>query len=89
MRGVFGDNIRDVIKVFKGTSVSSTSSSEYHFSEKVISGEATCQNCGKMVIIILPFMGCVFCGDCFSNDSGQNDGTEDFYEPRRISLINP
>ena len=48
-------------------------------------GKAPCQNCGKMVTILLPFVGCVFCGDCGINDSGQNDGTEDFYDKRRVS----
>lgn len=48
-------------------------------------GEAPCQNCGKMVTISLPFLGCVFCGDCMRSDSGQYDGTEDFYEPRRLT----
>ncbi len=46
-------------------------------------GEAPCQNCGKMVPVMLPFFGCIFCGDCMRNDSGQYDGTEDFYDKRR------
>ena len=48
-------------------------------------GEAPCQNCGRMVTIMLPFVGCVFCGDCMGADSGLNDGTEQFYEPRRLT----
>ena len=48
-------------------------------------GEAPCQNCGKMVTIMLPFVGCVFCEDCARGDSGWNDGTEQFYEPRRLT----
>ena len=47
-------------------------------------GEAPCQNCGKMVTISLPFIGCVFCSDCIKSDTGWNDGTEDFYEKRRL-----
>lgn len=27
-------------------------------------GEVPCQNCGKKVTVMLPFFGCVFCGDC-------------------------
>ncbi len=46
-------------------------------------GEVPCQNCGVMTLVTLPFVGCVFCGDCNTNDSGQNDGTEDFYDRRR------
>ncbi|KKL57202.1 hypothetical protein LCGC14_2237810 [marine sediment metagenome] len=49
-------------------------------------GESPCQNCGRMVTIILPFVGCVFCGDCAGADSGQYDGTEDFYDPRRLTI---
>jgi len=52
--------------------------------EKLL-GQAPCQNCGKMVTIMLPFLGCVFCGDCNTADSGWNDGTEDFYEARRLA----
>ena len=26
--------------------------------------EVPCQNCGRTVVVILPFYGCVFCGDC-------------------------
>lgn len=46
--------------------------------------EIPCQNCGRLVTVTLPFIGCVFCGDCIKADSGWNDGTEDFYEPRRL-----
>ncbi len=46
-------------------------------------GEAPCQNCGRMVTVMLPFIGCVFCNDCARSDSGQYDGTEDFYDKRR------
>ena len=45
--------------------------------------ETPCQNCGKSVTISVPFVGCVFCGDCVTNDSGQYDGTEDFHDERR------
>ena len=46
--------------------------------------EVPCQNCGGLVTVSLPFIGCVFCSDCMQSDSGWNDGTEDFYEPRRL-----
>lgn len=26
--------------------------------------DAPCQNCGKLVKVQVPFVGCVFCGDC-------------------------
>ena len=48
-------------------------------------GELPCQNCGKLVTVSLPFIGCVFCGDCFKADSGWDDGTEQFNEPRRLT----
>ena len=50
-------------------------------------GKAPCQNCGKMVTVMLPFLGCVFCGDCMNLDSGQYDGTEDFHDPNRLATI--
>ena len=50
--------------------------------EKTV-GEVPCQNCGKQVTVLLPFLGCVFCGDCVKHDTGQYDGTEQFYEKRR------
>lgn len=47
-------------------------------------GKAPCQNCGKMVTVMFPFIGCVFCSDCMKGgDTGQYDGTEDFYDKRR------
>ena len=45
--------------------------------------ELPCQNCGRLVLVSLPFIGCVFCGDCIHSDSGWNDGSEQFYEERR------
>jgi hypothetical protein len=29
-------------------------------------GEVPCDSCGKMVAVLLPFVGCVYCGDCIS-----------------------
>ena len=31
--------------------------------------EAPCQNCGRLVLVLLPFVGCVFCADCMRADS--------------------
>ena len=47
-------------------------------------GQLPCQNCGRLVTVILPFLGCVFCSDCMKGDSGTNDGSEVFYEKRRL-----
>jgi len=58
-------------------------SGNYTYKQERTLGEAPCQNCGRMVAVMLPFIGCVFCGDCAKNDSGQYDGTEDFYDKRR------
>jgi hypothetical protein len=30
--------------------------------------ELPCQNCDKLVSVILPFYGCVFCQDCSENN---------------------
>ena len=43
-------------------------------------GEAECQNCGKMVQIILPFYGCVFCVDCQGESYVTADASE--FKPR-------
>jgi len=45
--------------------------------------EIPCQNCDRLVTVSLPFVGCVFCGDCAGGDSGWNDGAEGFYDKRR------
>lgn len=59
------------------------SNSINYFSKSEQTAEVPCQNCGRLVTISLPFIGCVFCSDCIDNDTGWNDGTEGFYEPRR------
>ena len=28
-----------------------------------------CQNCGKLVVVMTPFVGCVFCSDCVGGRS--------------------
>ena len=35
-----------------------------------------CENCGKIVKIIVPFVGCVFCNDCMRGDSSWDASTE-------------
>ena len=62
---------------------SNNTQSEYIIKRSM--GQVPCQNCGKLVTISLPFLGCVFCRDCMMGDSGQYDGTEDFYDKRRLA----
>lgn len=43
--------------------------------------DVPCQNCGKLVKVKVPFVGCVFCGDCGSaRDFTWSATTEDFQE---------
>jgi hypothetical protein len=37
-----------------------------------------CQNCGKHVLVTIPFYGCVFCEDCKNESKIYTSGTEDF-----------
>ena len=39
---------------------------------------APCQNCGKMVQVMIPFVGCVFCSDCARGTSIYEANSEDF-----------
>jgi len=39
-----------------------TGTSDYKMVTKLI--QAPCQNCGKLVTIHVPFIGCIFCSDC-------------------------
>jgi hypothetical protein len=32
-------------------------------------GDLPCQNCGKLVRVMLPFYGCIFCEDCIKGYS--------------------
>ena len=43
-------------------------------------GKMPCQNCGKMVTVMLPFIGCVFCGDCMRGDSSSEANSEAFHK---------
>jgi len=39
-----------------------------------------CQNCGRLVTVHLPFMGCVFCSDCARADSSWESNSEHFHQ---------
>ena len=58
--------------------------STYSYKIEPSIGKVPCQNCGRLVTVMLPFLGCVFCSDCIKGDSGYNDGDETFYEKRRL-----
>ena len=36
---------------------------------ELTSAEVPCFNCGKLVHVMLPFYGCVFCSDCTKSGS--------------------
>ena len=42
--------------------------------------EAPCQNCGRLVLVLLPFVGCVFCADCMRADSPWEANAPEFQE---------
>ena len=46
-------------------------------------GELPCQNCGTLVTVHLPFIGCVFCEEC-SHGISYSDA-EDFHSGERIN----
>ena len=71
-------------KAEKERMYNATSASIWTQNQEKALAEVPCQNCGRMVTILVPFVGCVFCGDCMRNDTGLNDGTEDFYDKRRL-----
>lgn len=37
-----------------------------------------CQNCGRPVTVILPFIGCVFCNDCLLHNSSDDARAREF-----------
>ena len=48
--------------------------------------QAPCQSCGRLVWIILPFVGCVFCGECGQPKVWQQQASvEDFTFPTSIN----
>ncbi len=54
-----------------------TASTSYIWPEPS-SADVPCQNCGKMVTIMVPFVGCVFCNDCSKGSGTWEANTEDF-----------
>lgn len=40
--------------------------------------ELPCQSCGKLVTVMLPFYGCVFCSDCIKGESYETADSEEF-----------
>ena len=42
--------------------------------------EVPCQNCGRLVLVLLPFVGCVFCADCMMADSSWEANAPEFQE---------
>lgn len=43
-----------------------SSSSDATWQPEEVSGELPCQNCGELVFVLTPFVGCVFCVNCIS-----------------------
>ena len=64
--------------------ISSASGHSYKWEEQRI-GEVPCQNCGRLVIVTLPFIGCVFCKDCQKTDGNFSweASSEDFHKWQR------
>jgi len=41
--------------------------------------QVPCMSCGRLVTIVVPFIGCVFCGDCITPRTWQTQAsTEQF-----------
>ncbi len=46
--------------------------------------ELPCENCGKPVKVMLPFLGCIFCSECTTPKAPyMTYGTEDFISRTR------
>lgn len=41
--------------------------------EQTTMAELPCWNCGALVLKILPFVGCIYCGQCSSASAGTED----------------
>ncbi len=39
-----------------------------------------CQNCGELVDVIIPFVGCVFCADCMKGETYNDASAREFYK---------
>ena len=63
----------------------SSSSASFKFEPEL--GEAPCQNCGILVTILLPFVGCVFCSDCIKADSSYEATAENFQEKWKYNSL--
>ena len=37
-----------------------------------------CQNCGKLVIVHIPFYGCIFCSECMKDESYETADAPEF-----------
>ena len=42
--------------------------------------EIPCQNCGKLVLVAVPFYGCVFCSECMQGESYETADAPEFKE---------
>ena len=49
---------------------SNTFADGVEFKVKPCLAECPCQSCGKMVTIMVPFLGCVFCQECIEGGDG-------------------
>jgi len=48
--------------------------------ENPVIGSLPCQNCGKIVVVVLPFYGCVFCDDCMKGNGSYEANASEFKE---------
>lgn len=42
--------------------------------------ELPCQNCGKLVLVTVPFYGCIFCSECIESESYETADAPEFKE---------
>lgn len=50
--------------------------------------EMPCQNCGKMVCVMLPFYGCIFCEDCVGGESYETADAAEFKQKPNWKELN-
>ena len=56
--------------------------------DEITTGYVACQICGKPVLVHLPFVGCMFCGDCKTSDSDSWEASsEHFKQPFTIEEL--
>ena len=46
----------------------------------VQTAELPCQNCGKLVMVAIPFYGCIFCDECMKFQSYETADASEFKE---------